>query len=181
MPSAKRVGIVGPTNVTLIEEKVGLGPGTLESASREIGIFLAEQSLAMVCVPLNGVPLWSLEAYKQAGGMDSLALWPRLSDQSGTPTEQTRGNPGLADHLKDDLTWGDEPLELAMACDCLVAIGLSCGTFVELAITKWYKETPALVVTSLITEIPVEIACELDLRYCADLVDLKQAIRDITA
>lgn len=176
MTERRRAGIVGPTNVPLIEEKVGLPAGTLERAAREVGAFLAEQSLAMVCVPVRGVPLWALESYKLAGGTDSLALWPQLTDQPEGSTATTQGNPDLADRLKDDLTWGEEPFELAKSCDCLVAIGLSCGTMVEMAATKWIKNTPALVVSSLMTQVPVEVAAELDLRYCADLASLKQEI-----
>lgn len=181
MNQPKRVGIVGPTNVPLIEEKVGLSPGTLEKVAREVGAFLADQSLGMACVPVKGVPLWALEAYKQTGGMDSMALWPRLSDQSENSTGTTRGNPGLADQMKDDLTWGDEPFQLAKSCQCLVVIGLSCGTMVEMAATKWVKETPALVVGSLVTGIPVEIGCELDIRYCDNIASLKQEILKIVA
>jgi len=175
----KRVGIVGPTNVPLIEEKVRLSAGTLESAAREIGAFLGEQSLGMVCVPVTGVPLWALEAYKQAHGMNSLALWPRFSGQSESSPDTNRGNPNLADQLRDDLTWGDEPFELAKASDCLAVIGLSCGTMVEMAVTKWIKKKPVFVVTSLMTQIPVEIACELDLRYCDDMADLKRRILEV--
>ena len=42
----------------------------------------------------------------------------------------------MADWIRDDLTWGEEPVELARVSDYLVAIGLSCGTLVELASTK---------------------------------------------
>lgn len=177
--TTKRVGIIGPTSVHLIEEKVGLAGGTLESAAREIGAFLAEQSLGMVCVPVTGVPLWALEGYKQAHGMNSLALWPRFSEQPAGSTDTNRGNPNLADQVRDDLTWGDEPFELAKASDCLAVIGLSCGTMVEMAVTKWIKQKPVLVVTSLITQIPVEIACELDLKYCDDIAALKRCVLEI--
>ena len=176
MTHPKRVGVVGPTNVRFIEKKIGLVAGTLETAAREIGTFLAEQSLGMVCVPVKGVPLAVLEGYKQAGGMDSLALWPRFSEQPEAPADSTRGNPGLADRVRQDLTWGDEPFVLAGIADCLVLIGLSCGTMVEAAATKWVGQTPVLAVASLMTRIPVEIACELDLRTCKDLESLKRNI-----
>ncbi len=179
MPDTKRVGIVGPTSVPLIEEKVGLLPGTLESTAKEVGEFLAEHSLGMVCVPVKGVPLWALEAYKQAHGMNSLALWPKPSEQPESSTDTGRGNPGLADQLRTDLTWGDAPFELAKASDCLVVIGLSCGTMIEMVVTKWITETPVLVISSLVTQIPVEVAAELDLRYCDDIASLKRGVLDL--
>lgn len=81
--------------------------------------------------------------------------------------------------MRDDLTWGDEPFELAKASDCLAVIGLSCGTMVEMVAKKWIKQTPVLVVTSLMTQIPVEVACELNLHYCEDIASLKQSITDL--
>lgn len=179
MTHTGHVGIVGPTSVELIERQVGLSTGTLERAATEIGAFLAEQSLGMVCVPVKGVPLWALEAYKRAGGMNSFALWPSFSEQPESSKQTSRGNPELADRMRDDLTWGEEPFELAKASDCLVAIGLSCGTMIEVAVTKWIKQKPVFVVTSLITQIPAEFACELDLRYCDDIDSLKRGVVDL--
>ena len=176
-----RVGIIGPTNAALMEEKAGLSSGTLEAAAAEIGGFLAEQSLGMVCVPLKGVPLWVLESYKRAGGKDSLALWPRPSNLAETSQAQTLGSPELADRVRDDLTWGEEPFELARISDCLVVLGLSCGTMIEMVATKWIKNTPVLAVRSLMTGIPAEIAAELDLRFCDTVDSLKGIIGETLA
>ena len=178
---SKRVGVVGPTNVALMEEKAGLPSGTLEAVAAEIGGFLAEQSLGMVCVPVKGVPLWALEGYKRAGGKDALALWPRPSNLAETSQAQTLGSPELADRVRDDLTWGEEPFELARVSDCLVALGLSCGTMIEMVATKWIKNTPVLAVRSLMTGIPAEIAVELDLRFCDTVDSLKGIIGETLA
>jgi hypothetical protein len=175
------VGIIGPTNVALMEEMAGLPSGKLESVAGEIGGFLAEQSLGMVCVPVKGVPLWALEGYKRAGGKDSLALWPRPSNAAETSQAQTLGSPELADRVRDDLTWGEEPFELARICDCLVVLGLSCGTMIEMVATKWIKNTPVLAVRSLMTGIPAEIAAELDLRFCDTVDSLKGIIGETLA
>ena len=179
MTQPKCVGIVGPTNVPLMEEKAGLSPGTLERAAREIGAFLAGRSLGMVCVPVKGVPLWALEAYKQSGGENSLALWPGLTDQFDPDTQTTPGNPKLADEMREDLTWGEEPFELAKISDCLISIGLSCGTMVEMIATKWMKGRPVLTVAPLMTGIPDEIAAELDIRYSDSVASLKQDILNL--
>ena len=175
------VGIIGPTNPALMEERAGLVSGTLEAAAGEIGEFLAEQSLGMVCVPLKGVPLWALEGYLRAGGKDALALWPRPGSVAETSEAQSQGRPELAHRVRDDLTWGEEPFELAGISDCLVAIGLSCGTMVEMVVTKWIKNTPVLVARSLMTGIPAEITAELDLRFCDGVDVLKDMICKILA
>lgn len=178
MTRIKCVGIVGPTNTQLVEEKVGLQTGTLESAAREIGAFLAAQSLGIVCAPMQGVALWALEAYKQASGMNSLALWPRSEGLPEGSTATGRAKPDLADRVENDLSWGDAPFELAKASGCLAAIGLSCGTIVEIAVTKWIDRMPVFVVNSLMTRIPVEVASELDIRYCNDITDLKRNLAE---
>jgi len=170
------VGIIGPTNVALMEQMAGLPSGTLEAAAAEIGVFLAHQSLAMVCVPVKGVPLWVLESYKRAGGKDALALWPTASSVAETSQAQSRGRPELAHRVRDDLTWGEEPFELARISDCLVVLGLSCGTMIEMVATKWIKNTPLLAVSSLMTGIPAEITAELDLKFCDDVDTLKEMI-----
>jgi hypothetical protein len=181
MAHPKWVGIVGPTNTALIEETAGLSAGALERAAREVGAFLAEQSLAMVCVPVKGVPMWALEAYQQAGGKDSLALWPGLGDQFEKGTKTTPGKPELAEKMRDDLTWAQEPFELAKTCDCLIAIGLSCGTMVEIIATKWMKRRPVLCLSQLMTGIPAEIAAELNIRYSDSVEFLKQDLLDLLA
>lgn len=175
----KWVGIVGPTNTTLIEETVGLSTGGLEKAAREIGAFLAEQSLPMVCVPVKGVPLWALEAYQQSGGEDSLALWPGLGDQFEEGTQTTPGKPELAGQMRDDLTWAQEPFEMARICRCMVAVGLSCGTMVEIIATKWMKRRPVLCLSHLMTAVPAEITAELNIRYCDSVARLKKDISDL--
>jgi hypothetical protein len=179
MAHPRRVGIVGPTNTSLIEETAGLSTGALERAAREIGAFLAEQSLPMVCVPVKGVPLWALEAYQQAGGEDSMALWPGLGDQFEAGTQTTPGKPELAGQMRNDLTWSEEPFELAKICRCMVAIGLSCGTMVEIIATKWMKRRPVLCLSNLMTAVPAEIAAELNIRYCDSIARLKQDLSDL--
>ena len=95
-----------------------------------------------------------------------------------TSEAQSRGHPELAHRIRDDLTWGEEPFELARISDCLVAIGLSCGTMIEMVATKWIQNTPVLAVRSLMTGIPAEIAAELDLRFCDDVDTLKDILRE---
>jgi hypothetical protein len=168
------IGIVGPTNTALIEETARLPADALEKAAREIGAFLAEQSLHMVCVPVKGVPLWALEAYYEAGGKQSLALWPELGDQFEPGTQTTPGKPELAGQLRTNLTWAQEPFELAKISRCLIAIGLSCGTMTEIIATKWMKRRPIFCLSHLMTAIPAEIAAELDIRYCDSITLLKQ-------
>jgi hypothetical protein len=175
----KRIGVIGPTNATLIENKVGLSDGTLEGATREIGTFLAKNSFALACVPARGVGLWALESYKNARGTDSLALTPTFSGQTKDSLDETHRNALMADRVRDDLTWGEEPFELARACDFLVVIGLSCGTLIEIIATKWIKGPAILAVSSFISQIPIEVLSELDIRFCENIQALKAALLEL--
>jgi hypothetical protein len=181
MARLKWVGIVGPTKVSLMEAKVRLSEGALVSAARELGAFLAEHGFGMVCVPVKGVPLGALEAYSQAGGRHSLALWPKLTGLVEQRAETNRGNPHLADRIRDDLTWKEAPFELAKSSDCLVSIGLSCGTMLEMIATKWLGARPIFAIRSLMTGVPDEIAVELDLRLSDSVVSLKSMVLDLLA
>ena len=179
MSQKKRIGVIGPTNATLIENKVGLADGTLEGATREIGTFLAKNSFALACVPARGVGLWVLESYKEAGGPDSLAMTPYAAEQSKEYSEKVRRQVSIAHRVRDDLTWGEEPMELARACDSLVALGLSCGTLIEMAATKWVNKPPIFVISSLISQIPIEVLSELDIRFCENIQALKDALLEL--
>jgi hypothetical protein len=177
MTSSKTAAIIGPTRMSLMEEKAGLSPGAMERAAREMGAFLAEESLGMVCVPVTGVPLTALTAYKAAGGSHSLALWPELTDAVKEKAEATRGNPELADRIRDDLIWKEAPFELARESDCLIAIGLSCGTMLEIIATKFIQRRPVLVLRPLMSGIPEEIAADLDLRYSDSISMLQREVK----
>ena len=74
------------------------------------------------------------------------------------------------------LVAGEEPFELAKACDCLVVIGASCGTFIEMIATKWMQGPPVYAVSSLLTAIPAEILAEIDVAFFESLDRLEEAL-----
>ncbi|HIJ56850.1 MAG TPA: hypothetical protein HPQ03_12095 [Deltaproteobacteria bacterium] len=172
----KRIGVIGPTNTSLIESKINLPNGTIESAAGHLGKFLAENSFALVSVPARGVGLWVLESYNKAKGPDALALTPYAAEQSKEYADKVRRNAELAHRVRDDLTWGDEPFELAKACDCLVALGLSCGTLVEMIATKWQKGPPIYAVAAFMSQIPAEVLAEIKVIYFERLEELEAAL-----
>jgi len=172
----KRIGVIGPTNTSLIENTINLPGGTLESAAGHLGKFLAENSFALASVPARGVGLWVLESYEKAKGPDSLALTPYAAEQSKEYADKVRRNAGLAHRVRDDLTWGDEPFELAKACDCLATLGLSCGTLIEMIATKWLKKPPVFAVASFMSQIPVEVLSEIEVSFFDKLEELENAL-----
>ena len=171
-----RVGVIGPTDVALIESVVSLPAGTLEGAARRFGAFLAKHAFGLVCVPDRGVALWTLESYRKAGGAQSVALSPVGADTLDDPRDETLKHIHLAHNVRRDMNWDEAPAELVRECDCFVCLGLSCGTMVELAWTKWIKHFPVFVVQSYISTIPIELVSELDIRYAQTLDDVEDVV-----
>ena len=171
-----RVGVIGPTNVQLIESVVPLAPGTLEKAARRIGAFLAKNSMGLVSVPDRGVGLWVLEAYRKSGGHNSLALSPSGADALDDCKDLTPHHISMANEVRTDLSWDEAPSQLIRESDCFVCIGLSCGTIIELACTKWIRRFPLLVVDSFITRLPIEVTSEIDVRLCRNLDETEKLL-----
>ena len=169
------VGVIGPTNVELIESAVPLAPGTLESAARRMGVFLVSNSMGLVSVPHRGVGLWVLESYWKSGGDNSLALSPTGADTLDDPTSQTARHACMANRVRRDLSWEEAPAKLIAESECLVCIGLSCGTIIELASTKWLRR-PVLVVEPFVTGLPVEVTSELDVRLCSSMDQMEELL-----
>jgi hypothetical protein len=172
-----RVGVIGPTDVALIERVVSLHMGTLERTARRFGVFLAQNCLDLVCVPDRGVALWALESYRESGGNQAFALSPVGADTLDDPRDETPTHTRLAQSVRRDMTWDEAPAEMVRECDCFVCFGLSCGTLVELAWTKWIKQFPVFVMQPYVSGIPIEIASEIDLRLFNTLDDIEDAVR----
>ena len=174
-----RVGVIGPTNVELIESLVPLAPGTLEIAARGIGAFLAKNSMGLVSVPDRGVGLWVLEGYCRSGGNNSLALSPSGADTLDDCKDLTPHHVSMANQVRTDLSWDEAPAQLVRESDCFVCIGLSCGTIIELACTKWIRRFPVLVVDSFMTGLPIEVTSELDVRLTSNIEQTEKLLLEL--
>ena len=173
------VGVIGPTNVQLIESVVPLAPGTLEAAARRIGAFLAPNSMGLVSVPDRGVGLWVLEGYRSSGGYYSLALSPSGADTLDNCKDLTTRHVSMANQVRTDLCWEEAPAQMVRESHCFVCIGLSCGTMIELASTKWMGRFPVFVVDSFITGLPIEVTSELDVRLCTNIGETEKLLLDL--
>lgn len=171
-----RVGVIGPTDVALIEAVVPLPAGTLERAAHRFGAFLANNGFDLVCVPDRGVGLWVLESYRKVGGTQSVALSPVGAETLDDPRDETPKHIHLAHNVRRDMNWNEAPASLVKECDCFVCLGLSCGTMIELAWTKWIRQFPVFVVQPYVSTIPIEVASEIDIRYALNLDDLEDAV-----
>ena len=173
------VGVIGPTNVELIESVVPLPAGTLESAARRIGVFLANNDFGLVSVPDRGVGLWVLEAYRSSGGDNSLALSPSGADTLDNCEEQTPHHVSMASQVRTDLTWEEAPTQMVRESHCFICIGLSCGTIIELASTKWLGRFPVLVVKPFITGLPIEVMSEINVRLTSNIEQTERLLLEL--
>lgn len=173
-----RVGVIGPTNTELIESVVPLESGTLQSAAHRIGVFLANSSMGLVSVPARGIGLWVLESYWKSGGDNSLALSPNGAGALDNSTTPRPDHVSMANRVRTDLSWEEAPAELVRESDCLVCIGLSCGTIIELAWTKWIRRR-VFAVEPLMTGLPFEVSSEIDLRRCTDIGETEQLLLEL--
>jgi hypothetical protein len=144
-----------------------------------MGVFLANNSMGLVSVPHRGVGLWVLESYWKSGGDNSLALSPTGADTLDDATSQTGSHVFMANRVRRDLSWEEAPAELVRESDCLVCIGLSCGTIIELASTKWIRRR-VLVVEPFITGLPIEVTSELDVRLCTSMDQMEELLIKLT-
>jgi hypothetical protein len=76
---------------------------------------------------------------------------------------------GLFIYHPMDLTWTGQHERICQLSDVLLCIGLSCGTLSEIAWTKWVGNTPVVVLRSLVSGIPPEMAAETELLWVEDL------------
>jgi hypothetical protein len=173
------VGVIGPTNVELIESVVPLAPGTLEGAARRIGAFLAKNSFGLVSVPDRGVGLWVLEGYRSSGGNNSLALSPTGADTLDNCKDLTPRHVSKANQVRTDLSWEEAPAQMVRESDCLVCIGISCGTIIELAWTKWIRRFPVIVVESFITGLPIEVMSEINVRLTSNMDQTEKLLLEL--
>ena len=177
--SILRVGVIGPTNVELIESLVPLTPGTLESAARRMGTFLAHNSMGLVSIPDRGVGFWVLEGYRSSGGENSLALSPAGADTFDNCTDLTPRHASMANQVRTDLSWEEAPAQMAREAHCFVCLGLSCGTIIELAWTKWIRRIPVFAVESFITGLPIEVLSEIDVRLSSNLGQTEKLLLEL--
>ena len=85
----------------------------------------------------------------------------------------------MANQVRTDVSWDEAPAQLVRESDCFVCIGLSCGTIIELACTKWIRRFPVLVVDSFMTGLPIEVTSELDVRLTSNIEQTEKLLLEL--
>ena len=164
-----RIGIIGPTSIEVTSRAAHLDPAACESAARAAGEGLAKRGYALVLVPDRGVALLAAEAYRAAGGRRLIGIVPHGGTSAQAATSCCQEHRRLCHETVEDLTWTGQHERICQLSDVLLCIGLSCGTLSEIAWTKWVGNTPVVILRSLVSGIPPEMAAETDLHWMEDL------------
>ncbi len=164
-----RIGVIGPTNIKVTSRAAHLDPVACENAARAAGKGLAERGYALVLVPDRGVALLAAEAYRAAGGQRLIGIIPHGGTSVQAAASCCEEHRHLCHETVEDLTWTGQHERICQASDVLLCIGLSCGTLSEIACTKWVGDTPVVILRSLLSGIPPEMAAETDLHWVEDL------------
>ena len=170
--------IAGPTDRTKIFRFGNISEDEYPLFLKERGIVLARNFSQINLVPDDGVPLDIAKAYKMAGGELVVGFIPR----GGYPPLEKYFN--LCDKIEEfDTGWSGLNTCLSLRGDLITIFGLSPGTLVEMAYTKYHKkylgrEIPILVDKRTIDgTLPPELLDELRLQYFSSNNELNKILQ----
>ena len=165
--------IIGPTDKTKI---LRFGKLDLEGYTKhkeEIGRVLAINLSRIYLIPDEGVPLDFAKIYKQFGGAEIVGALPR----GGCPALENYFK--FCDRLEEvDGGWTVLNTCLSLRAGLMIGFGLSPGTLVEIAYSKYHKRYLGKNIPILLDEYTIsrrlnpELEDELDLRYFSSAEEL---------
>jgi len=127
--------IAGPTDRTKIFRFGNISQREYPIFLKEIGKVLAKNLSQINLVPDEGVPLDIAKAYKRARGELVVGYIPK----GGHPTLERYFN--FCDKIEEfDTGWSGLNTCLSLRGDLIMVFGLSPGTLVEIAYTKYHKK-----------------------------------------
>lgn len=170
------VAVIGPTNLPRIAAATGIPQDRYVAYAGHVGELLAAIGSTLVVVPDRGVAMAALTAYRERGGPWVVGIAPTGGECD--PEAQAVGERALrlCDEVLGSVTWYEQHAAICRVSDLMIGIGLSCGTMVEMAWTKWIKKPEVLVLAPTVSVIPPEILAESAVRLVPDLAQLTRAV-----
>jgi hypothetical protein len=169
--------IAGPTDRTKIFRFGSISEKEYPLFLKERGMMLARNISQINIVPDDGVPLDIAKAYKMASGGLVVGHIPR----GGHPPLEKYFS--LCDKIEEfDVGWSGLNTCLSLKGDLITVFGLSPGTLVEIAYTKYHKkylgrDIPILVDKRTIDgTLPPELLDELRLQYFSSNDEFKEIL-----
>jgi hypothetical protein len=131
----KRVSIIGPTDLDRLSELLGLSKKQILDMAVQIGKAIADAEHELWVNPDGGMLAAVAEAYKAHGGKNLVMLAPRSSNP--WPVDHAQPFLQIADQVRMRPSWFQTNYAVVSEVDICVCVGLSTGTFSELAYIKW--------------------------------------------
>lgn len=172
--------ITGPTDRAKIFRFGNISREGYPIFLKERGRVLAKNLSQINLVPDDGVPLDIAQAYKTAGGERVVGYTPR----GGCPTLERYFN--FCDRIEEfDTGWPGLNTCLSLRGDLITVFGLSPGTIIEIAYTKYHKkylgrELPILIDRETINgTFSPELLDELSLQYFSSNDELNKILQEL--
>ncbi len=172
--------LIGPTDKTKIFRFGKIPRSDYDQYKEEVGKVLAANLSTVYLIPDEGVPLDLAKSYKQFGGQDVVGALPRGGCnvlekyfQFCDRTEEVDGG------------WTVLNTCLSLRTGLMIGFGLSPGTLVEIAYSKYHKKYLGKNIPILLDERTIsgrlnpELEDEVDLRYFNSAEKLNQFLEEI--
>jgi len=158
--------IAGPTDKTKLSRFGSIPPGKYQKFLDDRASILAEYVSQINIIPDNGIPLDIAKAYKRAGGEKVVGYIPNGD------CNILKKYFSHCDEIEEfDTGWSGLNTCLSLRGDSITAFGLSSGTIVEIAYTKYHKkflgrDIPVLIDKGTIDfNLRPELEEELNIKY----------------
>lgn len=182
-----KVGVIGPTDLQKQSKLLGKPVEFLLERARFVGKALAEHGAELWVNGDGGMLAEVARAYKENAGPHLVVLYPRY--EVPWPTAHTAPYIGLADETIRTSDWFQANYLVVSDTELCVCVGLSSGTYSELAYIKWNLQFDRgnLKVLVIIQELmrlrrlPLEIRAYLEeiARYIPQVEDLVHALEKV--
>ena len=169
--------IAGPTDKTKLFRFGKINQSEYKNWISNISKVLEEELTELHIIPDDGVPLDIAKKYKELGGNNVIGYVPKNYDN------QLKQYFNFCDDIRVfDGNWTALNTSLSLKGNLIIAIGLSSGTMVEIAYTKYHnkylkKDIPILThLETMGSRLPVEIEDEINIIYFNNNEQLKKIL-----
>ncbi len=130
-----KIGLIGPTNIKKLSVNIGKSADFLRSRADTIGKIVAKAGAELLVNSDKGMIMDTAVFYKKHGGKKLTILFPEKGEP--WPNEHAKVFIKLADALKKEPNWFWTNYNVVSLPEICVCMGISAGTFCELAYIKW--------------------------------------------
>ncbi len=171
--------IVGPTDRTKLFRFGSINSAEYQNFVYERANILARHISRINIIPDDGVPLDIARAYKNSGGENVMGYVPKGGIRDLEKYFQ------YCDKIEEfDTGWSGLNTCLSLKGDIIVVFGLSPGTLVEVAYTKYHKkyldrDVPVIIDrTTIDGKMPPELMDELNIKYFSTNDELSKILEE---